>query len=616
LLPCRPKRALSTNSSRTSITERFDAESRKQQDTLAELKTSLLGQTSQALSERFDAESRKQQDAIAELKSSLGQTSQALSERFDVESRKQQETLSELKTSLFGQTSQALSERFDAESNKQQGTLAELKTSLLDQLSRTLDERLDTDERKQSETLQQLHANLVAEALKSFGEKLEAESVKQQQAIAELKASLAPQPMVAPEVPQAAFAEHEMHAHEVEETLPPVVAPQPQEHVLDLDAPMPAVEHAAEHDDHHAPETEQAPIAEPTFAAGIMSGAALAAEPLQPAMAFARDDGSAEAVANPATFLSAARQSLQAAAESTTVDGKTKDLFGLPFMRGGAAREKGKGETTSYALLAGVVLVAILAVAVTAGELISRSGAPADVHPARAAIPAAKPTPVPHIATKAVPVPATATTKPLPTQANTADAKRQLAVLANAGDAQAQMLLGLQQLSGPDKAQAVNLLGRAAASGEPVAQYRLGTLYAEGRGVPADRAKAFHWYSAAAQNGNRKAMSNLALAYAQGAGTTKNPVEAARWFSKASQLGLVDAQFDLAVLYERGLGVPQSLMDAYRWYLIAAKSGDKESKDRIEALASQLSPEDRSAAETAAAQFKPQPVNAHANEPQ
>jgi localization factor PodJL len=111
-------------------------------------------------------------------------------------------------------------------------------------------------------------------------------------------------------------------------------------------------------------------------------------------------------------------------------------------------------------------------------------------------------------------------------------------------------------------------------------------------------------------------MSNLAVAYAQGDGTARNPQEAGRWFLKAAQLGLPDAQFDLAILYERGLGVPQNLTDAYRWYVIAAKAGDKESKDRVDALSSQLSGEDRAAAETAAAEFKPQPVATRANEAQ
>jgi localization factor PodJL len=62
--------------------------------------------------------------------------------------------------------------------------------------------------------------------------------------------------------------------------------------------------------------------------------------------------------------------------------------------------------------------------------------------------------------------------------------------------------------------------------------------------------------------------------------------------------------------------VPQNLTDAYRWYVIAAKSGDTESKDRVDALSSQLTPEDRAAAETAAAEFKPQPMDARVNEAQ
>ena len=97
--------------------------------------------------------------------------------------------------------------------------------------------------------------------------------------------------------------------------------------------------------------------------------------------------------------------------------------------------------------------------------------------------------------------------------------------------------------------------------------------------------------------GNRKAMHNLAVALAEGTGTKKDMNEAARWFSKAASLGLADSEFNLAVLYERGLGVPQSLLDAYKWYAIAAAQGDNESKSRIEALATQLSADDRAAAQ-------------------
>jgi localization factor PodJL len=124
-----------------------------------------------------------------------------------------------------------------------------------------------------------------------------------------------------------------------------------------------------------------------------------------------------------------------------------------------------------------------------------------------------------------------------------------------------------------------------------------------------------HWYTLAAQAGNRKAMHNLAVAYASGTGVTKNLPEAARWFAKAAALGLSDSQFNLAVLYERGLGVPQSLVDAYKWYAIAAAAGDTESKARIDALATQLSADDRAAAQRSVDAFHPQPLDAKANVP-
>jgi len=146
-----------------------------------------------------------------------------------------------------------------------------------------------------------------------------------------------------------------------------------------------------------------------------------------------------------------------------------------------------------------------------------------------------------------------------------------------------------------------------------VAQYRLGTMYERGRGVAADAVKSVHWYTLAAQAGNRKAMHNLAVAYASGTGVTKNLAEAARWFSKAAVLGLSDSQFNLAVLYERGLGVPQSLLDAYKWYAIAAATGDAESKARIDALATQLSADDRRVAQSSASAFRAQPLDVKAN---
>jgi localization factor PodJL len=186
---------------------------------------------------------------------------------------------------------------------------------------------------------------------------------------------------------------------------------------------------------------------------------------------------------------------------------------------------------------------------------------------------------------------------------------------ANGGNAKAQLIVGLKYLEHdgvPENfTEAAKWLGKAAEAGEPVAQYRLGTMFERGRGVPADVAKAIRWYQAAANQGNRKAMHNLAVAFTDG--PSKNYTEASRWFLKAANLGLSDSQFNLAVLYERGLGVPQNLVDAYKWYAIAAAQGDGESKSRLNAIASQLDSEARAAAQHAADVFRPGQLDARAN---
>jgi len=190
-----------------------------------------------------------------------------------------------------------------------------------------------------------------------------------------------------------------------------------------------------------------------------------------------------------------------------------------------------------------------------------------------------------------------------------------LAARAEAGDAAAELAVGLRYLGGAqqDPARAFHWVTLAAIHGHPLAQYRLALLYANGTGTPKDDTHALQWYEAAALQGNRKAMHDLAIAYAQGHGTVRNPAEAARWFSRAAGYGYVDSQFDLAVLYERGEGVPQSLLDAYKWYAVAGRQGDNESKERLEALRTQLSSDDLAAAEHAAQSFKAAPYDLTAN---
>lgn len=203
-----------------------------------------------------------------------------------------------------------------------------------------------------------------------------------------------------------------------------------------------------------------------------------------------------------------------------------------------------------------------------------------------------------------------------PVQAASAPPADRVQQLAGQGNVQALTVLGLRAVDGAGGAavnlpDAVKYLTQAAEKGQPVAQYRLGTLYERGQGVTADPAKASHWYELSANQGNRKAMHNLAVFYA----SKKDMANAARWFAKAASLGLSDSQFNLAVLYERGDGVPQSLVEAFKWYSIAAAAGDVESKARVTVLQTQLNDTDKATAAKEIEAFHPLAFDHAANVP-
>lgn len=344
------------------------------------------------------------------------------------------------------------------------------------------------------------------------------------------------------------------------------------------------------------------------------------------------------------SFLAAARRS---AREAAAAQAETHPGFNWAFARPNGGDAEPKPNFMRNVLIGGIAVIAVLALAAglvlrghhpaqmpaDIGAAFQKSKATAQVKSAPA--PVIKPsktepetaTPVskPENAAKQTPVRQAsveakkAEPKAAPASAKPVTPAERLAALANGGNASAELLLGLKYLEGNgtavNEAEAARWFERGAAQGDPIAEYRLGTLYERGRGVAADATKAARWYAAAANQGNRKAMHNLAVAYAQGSGVQKDYALAAQWFSRAANLGLADSQFNLAVLYERGLGVPQSLLDAYKWYAVAAAQGDAESRQRIDALATQIRPDDRAAAQHSADSFKPEPMKPSANTP-
>ena len=81
---------------------------------------------------------------------------------------------------------------------------------------------------------------------------------------------------------------------------------------------------------------------------------------------------------------------------------------------------------------------------------------------------------------------------------------------------------------------------RAAKQGDAQAQYNLGLMYADGRGVRRDDAEAVKWYRQAAAQGNAEAQYNLGFMYANGQGVRQDLALAQEWYGKACQNGYQD----------------------------------------------------------------------------
>ncbi|HHF3528989.1 TPA: tetratricopeptide repeat protein, partial [Haemophilus influenzae] len=96
-----------------------------------------------------------------------------------------------------------------------------------------------------------------------------------------------------------------------------------------------------------------------------------------------------------------------------------------------------------------------------------------------------------------------------------------------------------------------------AEQGNAKAQYNLGVMYGNGRGVKQDYFKAVNWYRKAAEQGHADAQLNLGYMYEKGRGVKQDDFEAVKWYRQAAEQGHADAQFNLGNMYADGRGVKQ-----------------------------------------------------------
>ena len=100
---------------------------------------------------------------------------------------------------------------------------------------------------------------------------------------------------------------------------------------------------------------------------------------------------------------------------------------------------------------------------------------------------------------------------------------------------------GLAAFNRQDYAAALAKWRRAAQQGDALAQYGVGLMYDEGKGVAQDYKESVRWYQQAAQQGYAKAQYNLGISYGKGEGVAQNYLRAHMWLNLAAIGGDADA---------------------------------------------------------------------------
>ena len=112
-----------------------------------------------------------------------------------------------------------------------------------------------------------------------------------------------------------------------------------------------------------------------------------------------------------------------------------------------------------------------------------------------------------------------------------------------------------------------------AKQGNAESQYNIGNMFTKGNGTNMDLGQAVNWYEKAASQGHIKAAYKLGLANYEGSGVRKNARQARKWFSVAADDGYAPAQYYLGRIYAQGNGVRQSDSKALGWFTKAVDGG-------------------------------------------
>ena len=127
-----------------------------------------------------------------------------------------------------------------------------------------------------------------------------------------------------------------------------------------------------------------------------------------------------------------------------------------------------------------------------------------------------------------------------------------------------------------------------------------------------DYATAYRLFKPMAEQGHAEAQYNLGGMYAEGRGVPQDYGEATKWFRKAAEQGHAEAQYNLGGMYFRGRGVPRDFVLAHMWFNLSvsrvpASEGEKREATEIiiDLVASKMTPYQIAEAQRLAREWKP-----------
>ncbi len=162
--------------------------------------------------------------------------------------------------------------------------------------------------------------------------------------------------------------------------------------------------------------------------------------------------------------------------------------------------------------------------------------------------------------------------------------------LKNFASGEQALRVGLDDLKAGNTESSVAALTYAAESGQAIARWKLGEMYADGDGVPRDDLKAYHFFNQLVEDydedqpdrRNQSAISNAFVAVGvyclngiPNSDVRPDPRRAHELFQYAATIfGDPNAQYNLAHMYMIGAGgVAKDNIAAVRWLALAAQKG-------------------------------------------